>query len=90
MWIPVQLLDSSLIQWNLDSRFQSLVGFPDSLRCILDSKGLDSGFHKQKFPRFQNLDSPTWGEPVREARERHQQHLIPAVDSGEPFLYVLT
>ena len=30
MWIPdsrFQLLDSSLIQWNLDSGFQSLVGF---------------------------------------------------------------
>ena len=34
-----QLLDPSLSQWNLESGFQSLVGFgiPDSLSCIPDS-----------------------------------------------------
>ena len=56
-----QLLDPSLSQWNLESGFQSLVGFgiPDSLSCIPDSKVQDSGFHKQKFPGFQNSDSLT-------------------------------
>ena len=39
--------DSSLFQWNLDSRFHSLVGY---LSSILDSEVLSSGFHKQKFP----------------------------------------
>ena len=29
-------------------------GIPDSLRRIADSKTQDSGFHKLKFPRFQN------------------------------------
>ena len=43
------MLDSSLFQWNLDSRFHSLVGY---LSSILDSKALDSGFHKQDFPGF--------------------------------------
>ena len=37
----------SLCQWNLGSGFQSLLGFPDSLSSILDSKAQDSGFHKQ-------------------------------------------
>ena len=62
-----RVLDSSLFQWNLDSRFHSLVGY---LSSILDSKALDSGFHIKIFPdsgsykqaRFQNLDTLTWGE----------------------------
>ena len=62
------VLDSSLFQWNMDSRFHSLVGY---LSSILDSKALDSGFHmqvpdsgsyKQKYSRFRNPDSLTWGE----------------------------
>ena len=53
------VLDSSLFQWNLDSRFHSLVGY---LSSILDSKALDSGPYKQKFSRFRNPDTLTWGE----------------------------
>ena len=45
----LQVLDSSLCQWNLDSGFQSLVWF-GILSCIPDSKAQDSGFHKQSFP----------------------------------------
>ena len=41
---PEILLDSSICQKNLDSEFQSLVGFR-----IPDSKTQDSRFHKQKF-----------------------------------------
>ena len=33
---------------------------PDSLGSIPDSTAQDSGFHKQKFPRFGNLDFLTW------------------------------
>ena len=73
-WIPFiysgfRVRDSSLFQWNLDSRFHSLVGY---LNSILDSKALDSGFHmkifpdsrsyKQKFSRIRNPDILTWGE----------------------------
>ena len=64
-----RVLDSSLFQWNLDSRFHSLVGY---LSSILDSKALDSGFHikilpdsgshNQKFARFRNPDTLTWSE----------------------------
>ena len=64
-----RVLDSSLFQWNLDSRFHSLMEY---LSSILDSKALDSGFHikifpdsgsyKQKFSRFRNPDSLTWSE----------------------------
>ena len=59
-----QALDSSLCQWNLDSGFQSLVGlripwaaFRIPTLRILDSTSKmfpDSGFHKQRLPRFQN------------------------------------
>ena len=48
------VLDSSLFQWNMDSRFHSLVGY---LSSILDSKALDSGFHKQNFPGFRILQA---------------------------------
>ena len=41
-----QVLDSSLCQWNLDFRFQSLVGFRIPMARI-------SGFTRQKI---------TWGE----------------------------
>ena len=60
-----QLLDSSLCRWNLDSGFQSLVGFripwPEfqiPKRRIPDSPtqiSPDSEPHKQKYPGFQNL-----------------------------------
>ena len=66
-----QVPDSSLFQWNLDSRFHSLLGY---LSSILDSKALDSGFHKQNFPGFRILhaklfqipDTLTWGEVLVE------------------------
>ena len=54
----LQVLVSSLCQWNLDSEFQTLVRFqavliPDSISKIF----LHSGFQKQKFPGFRILDS---------------------------------
>ena len=52
--------DSSLFQWNLDSRFHSLVGY---LSSILDSKALDSGFHKQNFPGFRILQAKIFQIP---------------------------
>ena len=55
------ILDCTL--WIPDSMHWTLVfvsGIPDSLSCIPDCKAQDSGFHKQKFPRFQNPDSLTW------------------------------
>ena len=55
-----RVLDSSLFQWNLDSRFHSLVGY---LSSILDSKALDSGFHKQYFPRFRILQAKIFQIP---------------------------
>ena len=57
-----QVLDSSFCPWNLDSWFQSLVGFripkpriPDFTSKIF----LDSRFHKQIFPRFRNPEPLT-------------------------------
>ena len=55
-----QVLDSSLFQWNLDSTFHSLVGY---LSSILDSKALDSGFHKQNFLGFQILQAKMFQIP---------------------------
>ena len=55
-----RVLDSSLFQWNLDSRFHSLVGY---LSSILDSKALDSGFHKQNFPGFRILQAKIFQIP---------------------------
>ena len=64
-----RVLDSSLFQWNLDPVDFIIAGY---LSSILDSKALDSGFHikifpdcgsyKQKFSRFWNPDTLTWGE----------------------------
>ena len=49
----VNITDSTLFQWNLDSGFHSLLGFRSTcLSSILDSKALDSGFHEQNFPGF--------------------------------------
>ena len=59
-------------QWNWDSGFQSLVGFPDSLSRIPNSKAqdskfysknlLNSGFQEKNFLGFGNPDSLTCGE----------------------------
>ena len=53
-----QELDSSLgCQWNLDSKFQSLVGFRIPNPRISDSTSKifsDFGFHKQKFRGFRS------------------------------------
>ena len=56
-------------------------GIPDSLNCIPDSISQDSRFHKQKFPRFWNPDSLTWGdryigETGRNLRIRFSEHLL--------------
>ena len=48
--------------WNLDSSFQSLVGFEIPLELYLDSKSLDSGFHKQKISLVRNPDYLSWSE----------------------------
>ena len=67
---PWKGIQDILCQWNLDSGFQSLVGLqilwavvwilkpriPDS-RC---QSFRDSGFHKHKFPGFQDHDFLTW------------------------------
>ena len=43
--------------------FVSGTWIPDSIvNGIPDSKAQDWRFHKQKFPRFRNPDSVTWGE----------------------------
>ena len=51
----LQVLDSSICQENLDSGFQNLARISDSISKLFP----DSGFHKEKFPRFRNLDSLT-------------------------------
>ena len=33
----------------------SLIGIPDSLRCMLDSRDQVSGFHRQKFLEFREI-----------------------------------
>ena len=43
----------------LDSFFSETL---DTKRWILDSNAQYSGFHKQKFPEFRNLDDLTWGD----------------------------
>ena len=35
------------------------------VRGIPDSKAQDSGFHKQKFSRFRNLDYFSWGDTIK-------------------------
>ena len=50
-----RVLDSSLFQWNLDSRFHSLVGYLSSI--------LDSGLHKQNFPGFRILQTKIFQIP---------------------------
>ena len=47
-----QLPDSRSFSVELGFRIRIVSGIPDSYTCIPDSKAQDSGFHKQKFPRF--------------------------------------
>ena len=47
-----QLLDSRSFSVELGFRIRIVSGILDSYTCIPDSKAQDSGFHKQKFPRF--------------------------------------
>ena len=46
------LLDSRSFSVELGFRIRIVSGIPDSYTCIPDSKAQDSGFHKQKSPRF--------------------------------------
>ena len=50
-----QLLDSRSYTVELGFRIPIVRGIPDSDSCIPDSKAQDSGFHKQKSPRFRIL-----------------------------------
>ena len=88
MWIPdsrFQLLDSSLIQWNLDSGFQSLVGFQIHWDAFWIPKHRILDSTSENFP-----DSRIW-IPLHGVnlpwRERHQRNCIPVVDPGEPSPY---
>jgi len=47
-----------LKSWILDSSGS----IPDSMRWIPDSKVVDSGFHRLKFPGFRIPDYLTWGD----------------------------
>ena len=67
----------SLCQWNLGSGFQLLLGFPDFLSSILDSKAQDSGFH--------NPDSLTWGEFSKSKRYRCDNTAILIPSFGRRF-----
>ena len=55
-----KVLDSSLSEWNLDSGFQSLVGF--QILCELYSGFQSQGFRNSQanFPGFRNPDCLTW------------------------------
>ena len=46
------LLDSRSFSVELGFRIRIVSEIPDSYTCIPDSKAQDSGFHKQRFPRF--------------------------------------
>ena len=86
-----------LCQWNLDSRFQSLVRFRIPRTVFLISKPTvphsismadfpDSGFHGQKIPKFRNPDSLTrgaWSDCVPKQSQSAIRHNIDAV-SREP------
>ena len=66
-WIPHQIPNSSPLlpdSLSVELRFWIPIvsGIPNSLSCIPDSNAQDSGFHKQKFPGFQDLDSLTAGD----------------------------
>ena len=97
-----QVLDSSICQWNLDSGFQSFVGFRIPWAVFSDSKTQDSGFHKQNFPGFSYMGrivrlrfSLYWIKIVHGRRitclpERHwacQLFLHFVTKLGEPFTW---
>ena len=49
---------------ELGFRISIVSRIQDSLSCIPDSKAHDSGYHRQKCPRFQNPDSLTLGDTI--------------------------
>ena len=49
---------------ELGFRIPIVSGIPDSLSCIPDSKALNSGFNKPRFPGMRNQDSITWGDSL--------------------------
>ena len=58
-----QVLNSSLCWWNLDSGFQSLVGFQIPNSRVSDSTSKifpDAGLHEQKCPGFRNPHYARW------------------------------
>ena len=63
-WIP----DSLSVE--LGFRIPIVSGIPDSFSCIPDSTAQDSKVHQQKFPRFQNSDSLSWGDYEIEKLQR--------------------
>ena len=68
-----RVLDSGLIQWNLDSRFHSLVGFriPWAVFWIPRAKfSRIPDSTRQNFLRFRNPDSLTWVETVADPGKR--------------------
>ena len=67
-----QLLDSRSFSVELGSWIPIVIGILDSYSCIPDSKSQDSGFHRQKFPRFRNPDSFTWGEAYTRSQSEHE------------------
>ena len=67
-----QLLDSRSFSVELGSWIPIVSGILDSYSCTPDSKSQDSGFHRQKFPRFRNPDSFTWGEAYTRSQSEHE------------------
>ena len=55
---------------ELGFRIPIVSGIPDSFSCIPDSTAQDSKVHQQKFPRFQNSDSLSWGDYEIEKLQR--------------------
>ena len=47
---------------KLGFRIPIVCGIPDSYSYFSDSKAQDSGFYEEKFPRFRNPNSLTWGD----------------------------
>ena len=58
-WIP----DSLIVEKGF--RILFIIGIPDSLSCIPESKAQDSGFHKPKFAPFQNRNYLTLATKYR-------------------------
>ena len=61
------LLDSRSFSVELGFRIRIVSGIPDSYTCIPDSKAQDSGFHKQKFPRFRIQNAKIFRIPLHGA-----------------------